>query len=122
MTAVSALLVGTLSTVPVATAAPDEATSHVARVGVVANAAALQSGNTVNTKPPERYNVPAGVRTNNPLGNREARRKIIAHLLHTINSTPGGQKIRFATWNLRSDDIVNSLIAAHRRGVSVRVV
>jgi phosphatidylserine/phosphatidylglycerophosphate/cardiolipin synthase-like enzyme len=76
----------------------------------------------VDKKPPERYDVPVGVRTNNPLGSREARRRIISHLLHTINSVPGGQKIRFATWNMRSDDIVNALIAAHRRGVSVRVV
>ena len=32
------------------------------------------------------------------------------------------KKIRFATWNMRSDDLTNALIAAHRRGVSVRVV
>jgi len=78
--------------------------------------------NTIQKKPPERYNVPTGVKYNNPNGDREARRRIIAHLLHTINSVPGGQKIRIATWNMRSDDLTNALIAAHRRGVSVRVV
>jgi phosphatidylserine/phosphatidylglycerophosphate/cardiolipin synthase-like enzyme len=94
----------------------------IPQAGATAAPAAHKPKNEIDKKPPERYDVPTGPRMNLPNGPREARRRIIGHLLHTINSVPGGQKIRFATWNMRSDDIVNALIAAHRRGVSVRVV
>jgi hypothetical protein len=114
ITAAAALVLAILVTLPSATAYPD-------RQPATASSAAKPK-HEVRKKPPERYDVPTGVRTNNPLGDRQARRRIISHLLHTINSTPGGQKIRFATWNMRSDDLTNALIAAHRRGVSVRVV
>jgi hypothetical protein len=117
VTAVAALAVGALVALPSATAT----SGHQAALASL-SASGGKPKNVIDKKPPERYNVPVGVRVNNPLGDREARRRIISHLLHTINSVPGGQKIRMATWNMRSDDIVNALIAAHRRGVSVRVV
>jgi phosphatidylserine/phosphatidylglycerophosphate/cardiolipin synthase-like enzyme len=68
------------------------------------------------------YTPPSGVRLNNPLGDRAHRQVILRHLLRTINSTPRGSLIRIATWNLRSKAAVDALLAAHRRGVSVRVV
>jgi phosphatidylserine/phosphatidylglycerophosphate/cardiolipin synthase-like enzyme len=115
----SALLLGTLVGVPASTAA-----GHGLAAATVGSAglARLDKPKKNPEKPPEVYNVPTGSRVNNPLGDREARRRIIGHLLHTINSTPGGEKIRFATWNMRSDDLTHALIMAHRRGVSVRVV
>lgn len=71
---------------------------------------------------PDNYTPKKGVRVNNPLGTPGDKRRIIDHLIRTINSTPRGSKIRIATWNLRSDAIVNALIAAHNRHISVRTV
>lgn len=77
--------------------------------------------NTVKP-PPDHYTPSVGVKYNNPLGDKEARRRIVRHLLRTINSVPPHEKIRIATWNFRSDAIADALIRAHNRGVSVRVV
>lgn len=111
LTASLVLLAGLLGALPTtATAAP---------------APAALTGTLVASKPkpaPLSYTPPAGVRVNNPLGDKEARRRIIGHLIRTIRSVPGREKIRIASWNIRSDDIVDALIAAHNRGVSVRVV
>jgi len=68
------------------------------------------------------YTPPAGVKTNNPLGDRTERRVIIRHVIRAIDSTPRMSHIRIASWNIRSDAIVNALIAAHKRHVSVRVI
>jgi PLD-like domain len=117
--AASALMIGSLAGVSASSAADHGPRLAAAGTGL---AAKLAKPKDVSPKPPEVYDVPTGVKTNNPLGDREARRRILAHLLHTINSTPGGEKIRIATWNMRSDDLTNALVAAHKRGVSVRVV
>ena len=63
-----------------------------------------------------------GVTTNNPLGNRDQRRAIVRKLIRTIDSTPRRSQIRVASWNIRSDAIVDALIRAHKRHVMVRVV
>ena len=68
------------------------------------------------------YTPPAGVTTNNPLGDRAHRLAITHHLIRTINSTPRHSKIRVASWNIRSRGIVDALIRAHKRHVMVRVV
>ncbi len=80
-------------------------------------------GSTSNPpKPaPQHYNPPTGLKTNNPLGSRARKTEINRHVLRLINSVPGRQKIRVASWNVRSDAFVDALIRAHRRGVSVRV-
>ncbi|WKN47537.1 phospholipase D-like domain-containing protein [Nocardioides sp. Arc9.136] len=106
------LVAGLLGALPTsASAAPDRAR------------AATAAAPAAKPKPaPLRYTPDQGVRVNNPLGDAAARRRIIGHLLRTIQSVPGQEKIRVASWNVRSDDIANALIAAHRRGVSVRVV
>ena len=75
------------------------------------------------TATPDNYTPAEGVRFNNPLAGEESRRNIIRHLIRTINSVPKKESIRIASWNVRSDAIVNALIRAHiRRDVSVRVV
>ena len=72
---------------------------------------------------PDNYTPTPGVRFNNPLGSEDSRRNIIRHLIRTINSVPKKEEIHIASWNVRSDAIVNALIRAHtRRKVSVRVV
>jgi len=75
------------------------------------------------TATPDNYTPPQGVRFNNPLAGEKSRRAIIRHLIRTINSVPKRESIRIASWNVRSDAIVNALIRAHvRRKVSVQVV
>lgn len=71
---------------------------------------------------PDHYSPPRGPKFNNPLAGREARGRIRRHLLRTINSVPGREQIRIASWNVKSTDIQNALIRAHERGVSVRVI
>jgi len=66
------------------------------------------------------YTPTAGVLFNDPL--TTARTTIIDHLVKSINSVPKGQKIRVASWNLRSGRITKALMDAHHRGVSVRVI
>lgn len=75
------------------------------------------------TATPDNYTPAEGVRFNNPLAGEESRRNIIRHLIRTINSVPKRESIRIASWNVRSDAVVDALIRAHiRRKVSVRVV
>ncbi len=68
------------------------------------------------------YTPPGGVKTNDPLGSRSERRAIISHLLRSIDSSPKHSHIRIASWNVRSDAIVDALIRAHKRKVSVRLI
>jgi phosphatidylserine/phosphatidylglycerophosphate/cardiolipin synthase-like enzyme len=72
---------------------------------------------------PDHYTPPTGVKFNNPLAGEVSRRNIIRHLIRTINSVPKRESIHIASWNVRSDAIINALIRAHvRRKVSVRIV
>lgn len=72
---------------------------------------------------PDNYTPPQGVKFNNPLAGEPSRRAIIRHLIRTINSVPKRESIHIASWNVRSDAIIDALIRAHvRRKVSVRVV
>lgn len=71
---------------------------------------------------PAHYNPTKGVTFNNPYGTTAARFRIVHKLVQTINSVKTGHKIRIASWNFRSPSIANALIAAHKRGVSVRIL
>lgn len=76
----------------------------------------------VPPKPPQRYNPPAGVKLNAPLGTIEEQQTIRRHLNRTIDSTPAGARIGVLSWNIRDDVFVDKLIAAHKRKVTVRVL
>ncbi|MDN4162238.1 phospholipase D-like domain-containing protein [Nocardioides abyssi] len=116
------LLAGLLGALPLssATAAGDPARDTAA--AVVRTTAPARPVAAKPKPAPLKYTPTIGVRVNNPLGDRAARRRIIGHLIRTIQSVPGREKIRIASWNIRSDDLIDALVAAHRRGVSVRVV
>ena len=73
-------------------------------------------------KPPRRYNPPAGVKLNAPLGTIEEQQTIRRHLNRTVDSTPAGARIGVLSWNIRDDLFVDKLIAAHKRKVVVRVL
>lgn len=101
-------------------AAPATQRAQTAALQVAASAATAAAG---SAKTPDNYTPPSGARFNNPLAGEKSRRNIIRHLIRTINSVPKRESIRIASWNLRSDAIVNALIRAHnKRKVSVRLV
>jgi len=67
------------------------------------------------------YTPAAGVLFNNPL-EPDGSHRINRHIRLSINSSPRGSKIRVMSWNVKSDLYVRSLIDAHKRGVSVRII
>lgn len=90
---------------PTADSAPVAARAVVARAGI------------------ENYRPRTGVRVNNPL-RADRRRKIISHLVNSIESVQGkgNPRIRIFSWNLASSAVVRELIDAHQRGASVRLL
>lgn len=98
------------------------------------NAAACQNNNSVYNDsdacdyvasriilPPDHYNPGNGVRFSHPINS--SRDSIRTHVLRAINSVPGGEQIRIATWSFRGERAyAKALVAAKRRGVSVQVV
>ena len=71
---------------------------------------------------PDHFTPAGGPTFNNPYGGSDSAHKIVHKLVRTINSVRTGHRIRIASWNFRSNALANALIAAHRRGVSVRVI
>ncbi|HSU01744.1 MAG TPA: phospholipase D-like domain-containing protein [Nocardioides sp.] len=71
---------------------------------------------------PDKFVAPNGPAFNNPYGKPGEVRRLIRHVNRTIDSVPRGGQIRISAWNVRSGNITNALIRAHRRNVSVQVV
>ena len=71
---------------------------------------------------PDHYVPRTGPAFNNPYGKPKAVRRLISQVNRTIDSVPRGGQIRISAWNVRSGNIANALIRAHRRKVSVQVV
>ena len=108
---------------PIVTTRPRRITAGLVAAALVASLAVFVGTAAPATATPDHYTPEEGVRFNNPLAGEQSRRNIIRHLIRTINSVPKKGHIRIASWNVRSDAIVNALIRAHiRRQVSVRVV
>ncbi len=63
----------------------------------------------------------SGVRFNEP---RQAKKshKINRYIRKAIANSPKGSQIRLVTWNYSNALFVNDVIAAHKRGVSVRII
>ncbi|WKN49818.1 phosphatidylserine/phosphatidylglycerophosphate/cardiolipin synthase family protein [Nocardioides sp. Arc9.136] len=102
---------------------PFARTSLLTALTSVAAVLALLAGPLAVPAEAARYTPPAGVKTNDPLGGRDARRAVIGHVIKSINAVPRKGQIRIASWNVRSDDIVDALIRAHaKRKVGVKVV
>lgn len=71
---------------------------------------------------PDKYVPKEGPAFNNPYGKQADVRRLISQVNRTIDSVPRGGKIRISAWNVRSRNITDALIRAHRRKVSVQVV
>ncbi len=64
----------------------------------------------------------AGATFNDPRGNEEAQQRIIRMTESCIDGSPPGSVIRIATLDITFDYITDGLIAAHDRGVRVKIV
>lgn len=63
-----------------------------------------------------------GPKFNNPKGNDAAKYRLISHVERSIRSTPRGGTIRIATFLMDRQVTADRLIAAHRRGVNVKII
>jgi hypothetical protein len=107
----------TLASVPQASAAPRvEAASPIARVTSAAVLAAVPQ----STERRRIYTPKTGVIHTDP--RRADRRKLLEHIIKSIGSTRRKQHIRIISWNVGSKGFVDKLVAAHKRGVSVRLL
>ncbi|WP_297740077.1 phospholipase D-like domain-containing protein [Nocardioides sp.] len=72
-------------------------------------------------QPKSRWSPKDGVRFNEP---RQAKKshKINRYIRHAIANSPKGSQIRLVTWNYSNALFVSDIIAAHKRGVSVRII
>jgi hypothetical protein len=100
-TALLALVIGSLLAALALAAAPADARPH-ARIG--------------------HYVPPAGPSFNNPLGTPYQQRKLLQQVIRTTNSAPAGSTIRMAVYSFGDGQTADALIAAHRRGVDVKLV
>ncbi len=118
VSAATALVVAvTVASVPQATAAPRaEGASPIARTTSAAVLAALPQ----TTERRRIYTPRTGVIHTDP--RRADRRKLLEHIIKSIGSTRLKQRIRIISWNIASRGFVDKLVAAHKRGVSVRVL
>jgi len=62
-----------------------------------------------------------GVRFNEPRAAKKSH-KINRYIRNAIANSPKGSQIRLVTWNYSNALYVNDVIAAHKRGVSVRII
>ncbi len=85
--------------------------------------AALAAPVAAAPKPPRplKYTPRRGVRINDPLS-KDRKNVILNQIVNTIKAVPKKEKIRIASWNIRSDRVYRALTDAHRRGVSVQVL
>lgn len=62
-----------------------------------------------------------GVRFNEPRDPKQSH-KINRYIRNAIANSPAGSQIRLVTWNYSNALIVNDVIEAHKRGVSVQII
>lgn len=75
---------------------------------------------TVDPTPPDNYVPTESLLFNHPF--RSDRGQILRHALRLIRSTAGGESIKIAAFGINHNGIVDALIAARNRGVSVQVI
>ncbi len=68
------------------------------------------------------YVPPAGPNFNNPLGTPTQQRKLLQQVIRTVNSAPAGSTIRMAVFSFGDGQTADALLAAHARGVNVKLV
>lgn len=71
---------------------------------------------------PDSYTPKTGAKFNNPLGGTDQRRRLFRHIVRTVNSVPPGGTIRFAVFSFADKPTADALLAAHNRGVRVKLI
>lgn len=71
---------------------------------------------------PDAYAPTTGALFNDPLGKFEDRRRLFIHIRRSISSVPAGGAIRIAVMSFADKPIADALVAAHRRGVRVKLI
>ncbi|WP_073946699.1 phospholipase D-like domain-containing protein [Streptomyces kebangsaanensis] len=66
--------------------------------------------------------ISTGAVFNNPKGSTAQKNAVKDHIITAIDNTQSGRMIRSALYALNDQDYTDALVAAHRRGVAVRVV
>ncbi|MET9972951.1 phospholipase D-like domain-containing protein [Streptomyces sp. NPDC006356] len=59
---------------------------------------------------------------NDPLGTAAQQKAIFTQLVRLIDATPAGATIRGSMYEFNDQEVANALLAAHRRGVNVRLI
>jgi hypothetical protein len=73
--------------------------------------------------PPKSYTPPANdVVFNNPGGSPAEQLAVMNQVKDSVDSVPGGSYIRFAVYSFSWNPMATALIAAHKRGVNVRLL
>jgi phosphatidylserine/phosphatidylglycerophosphate/cardiolipin synthase-like enzyme len=98
----------------------------VATALVVASLLAVPAS-VASTAPPRAARVgayvpPAGANFNNPIGTPVQQRKLLQQVIRTTNSAPPGSTIRMAVYSFGDGQTADALLAAHARGVNVKLV
>lgn len=73
------------------------------------------------TQSKSKWHPKTGVRFNEPRDPKKSH-KINRYIRNAIANSPKGSQIRLVTWNYNNPLFVNDVVAAHKRGVSVRII
>lgn len=71
---------------------------------------------------PDAYAPKTGALFNNPLGGFSEQRRLFIHIRRSISSVPPGGAVRIAVMSFADKRIADALIAAHKRGVRVKLI
>lgn len=106
-----------------ATTAPAQAAAAPAPVAAsVAAPAATGAPLAARRGAPDNYTPSAGAKFNKPIGTERQQYRLFRHINRAINSARPGSTIRIAVFSFADFNTANNLIAAHRRGVSVKLI
>ena len=64
----------------------------------------------------------ASAHFNDPLGSSADQRRLLTRIIRAVNRTPAGSTVRMAVFSFGDPETADAVIAAHRRGVQVKVV
>lgn len=87
-------------------------------LGLVAGGAAAAQADTT----PDAYAPTTGALFNDPLGGFAEQRRLFIHIRRSISSVPPGGAVRIAVMSFADKRIADALVAAHQRGVRVKLI
>ena len=64
----------------------------------------------------------ANAHFNDPLGSPAAQRRLLSQIINAVRRAPSGSVLRMAVFSFGDPETADAVVAAHRRGVHVRIV